>query len=159
MFRIGSGYDVHQLVEGRPLIIGGVEIDHIKGLLGHSDADVLTHAIMDALIGALGEGDIGKHFPDTNNKYKDISSIILLEHVKTLLDSRNATINNIDATIIAQNPKMAPHIELMKKNIASSLNIELSQINIKATTEEKLGFTGEEKGIASQAVALIEIKN
>lgn len=159
MFRIGSGYDVHQLVENRPLIIGGVEIEHAKGLLGHSDADVLTHAIMDALIGALGEGDIGKHFPDTDNKYKDVSSIALLEHVKTLLDDRNAVINNIDATIIAQKPKMAPYIEDMKQIIASKLNIELNQINIKATTEEKLGFTGEEKGIASQAVVLLDVRN
>ena len=159
MLRIGNGYDVHQLVEGRPLIIGGVKVEHDKGLLGHSDADVLTHAIMDALIGAMGEGDIGKHFPDTDIRYKGISSIVLLKYVKELLDRKHAVINNIDATIIAQKPKMLPYIERMKKTISDSLEISLSQINIKATTEEKLGFTGEEKGIASQAVVLIDMKD
>ena len=151
------GYDVHQLVEGRKLIMGGVEIPHTKGLLGHSDADVLVHAIMDALIGAMGEGDIGKHFPDTDAKYKNISSLLLLGHVSEMLIEKKAVIHNIDATIIAQKPKMAPYIEDMKKNIALSLNIEISQINIKATTEEKLGFTGEEKGISSQAIAMIDL--
>lgn len=153
------GYDVHKLVEERKLIIGGVDIPHYKGLLGHSDADVLVHAIMDALIGAIGEGDIGKHFPDTDPKYKGISSIKLLEYVGELLKQKNALIHNIDATIIAQQPKMAPYIASMKENIAEVLQIQANQINIKATTEEKLGFTGEEKGISSQAIALIDIRS
>ncbi len=157
MLRIGMGYDVHQLVEGRKLIMGGVEIEHYKGLLGHSDADVLVHAIMDALIGAIGEGDIGKHFPDTDEKYKGISSILLLEHVKQLLDEKKAVIHNIDATIIAQKPKMAPHIITMRQNVAKALGIEVGQVNIKATTEEKLGFTGEERGISSQAIVLVDM--
>ena len=151
------GYDVHQLVEERKLIIGGVEIPHYKGLLGHSDADVLIHAIMDALIGAIGEGDIGKHFPDTDPKYKGISSMQLLKHVGQLLKEKNAFIHNIDATIIVQQPKMAPHIMKMRENIAEVLQIQVSQINIKATTEEKLGFTGEEKGISSQAITLVDL--
>ena len=157
MLRVGMGYDVHQLVEERKLIIGGVEIPHEKGLLGHSDADVLLHAIMDALIGAIGEGDIVKHFPDTDEKYKGISSMCLLECVGTLLKEKKAIIHNIDATIIAQRPKMAPHIPSMKENIAKALNIEVSQVNIKATTEEKLGFTGSEQGISSQAVVLVDL--
>lgn len=157
MLRIGMGYDVHQLVEERKLIIGGVEIPHEKGLLGHSDADVLLHAIMDALIGAIGEGDIGKHFPDTDERYKGISSMRLLECVGILLKEKKASIHNIDATIIAQRPKMAPHIPGMKENIAKALNIEVSQVNIKATTEEKLGFTGSEQGISSQAVVLVDL--
>lgn len=157
MFRIGMGYDVHRLVEGRDLILGGVKIEHELGLLGHSDADVLVHAIMDAIIGALGEGDIGKHFPDTDDRYKGISSIVLLQEVKKLLDSKNATVGNIDATIIAQRPKMLPHIPQMKKNVAQALGIEEGQVNIKATTEEKLGFTGSEEGISSNAVALINM--
>ncbi len=157
MLRIGMGYDVHQLIEGRKLIIGGVEIEHYKGLLGHSDADVLVHAIMDALIGAIGEGDIGKHFPDTDEKYKGISSILLLDYVKQLLDEKKAVIHNIDATIIAQKPKMAPHIITMRQNVAKALDIEVGQVNIKATTEEKLGFTGEEKGISSQAIVLVDM--
>lgn len=157
MLRVGMGYDVHQLVEGRKLIIGGVEIPHEKGLLGHSDADVLLHAVMDALIGAIGQGDIGKHFPDTDARYKGISSMLLLEEVAKLLQSQNATIHNIDATIIAQRPKMAPHIMQMRENIAKALNIELEQVNIKATTEEKLGFTGAEQGISSQAVTLVDL--
>ena len=157
MLRIGMGYDVHQLVEGRKLIMGGVEIEHYKGLLGHSDADVLVHAIMDALIGAIGEGDIGKHFPDTDEKYKGISSILLLDYVKQLLDEKKAVIHNIDATIIAQKPKMAPHIITMRQNVAKALGIEVGQVNIKATTEEKLGFTGEEKGISSQAIVLVDM--
>ena len=157
MLRVGMGYDVHQLVDKRKLIIGGVEIPHEKGLLGHSDADVLLHAIMDALIGAIGEGDIGKHFPDTDENYKGISSMCLLECVGTLLKEKKASIHNIDATIIAQRPKMAPHIPGMKENIAKALNIEVSQVNIKATTEEKLGFTGSEQGISSQAVVLVDL--
>ena len=157
MLRVGMGYDVHQLVDERKLIIGGVEIPHEKGLLGHSDADVLLHAIMDALIGAIGEGDIGKHFPDTDENYKGISSMCLLECVGTLLKEKKASIHNIDATIIAQRPKMAPHIPGMKENIAKVLNIEVSQVNIKATTEEKLGFTGSEQGISSQAVVLVDL--
>lgn len=150
------GYDVHQLVEERKLIIGGVQIEYEKGLLGHSDADVLIHAIMDALLGAAALGDIGKHFPDSDDRYKGISSIQLLEHVKILLNEENYRVNNIDATIVAQAPKMAPHIELMKSNIARVLEIDTGQINIKATTEEKMGFTGEGKGISSYAVVLIE---
>lgn len=157
MLRVGMGYDVHQLVEERKLIIGGVEIPHYKGLLGHSDADVLIHAIMDALIGAIGEGDIGKHFPDTDPKYKGISSMQLLKHVGQLLKEKNALIHNIDATVIVQQPKMAPHIMKMRENIAEVLQIQVSQINIKATTEEKLGFTGEEKGISSQAITLVDL--
>lgn len=157
VLRVGMGYDVHQLVEGRKLIMGGVEIPHHKGLLGHSDADVLIHAIMDALIGAIGEGDIGKHFPDTDPQYKGISSMILLEHVAHLLEERKAVIHNIDATIIAQKPKMAPYILQMREHIASALKLESKQINIKATTEEKLGFTGAEQGISSQAIALVDL--
>ena len=151
------GYDVHQLVENRKLIMGGVEIPHEKGLLGHSDADVLIHAIMDALIGAIGEGDIGKHFPDTDAKYKGISSIKLLEYVGALLKERQATIHNIDATIIAQRPKMASYIAQMRENIARTLEIHVNQVNIKATTEEKLGFTGAEQGISSQAITLVDL--
>lgn len=157
MLRVGMGYDVHQLVEGRKLIMGGVEIPHDKGLLGHSDADVIVHAIMDALIGAIAEGDIGKHFPDTDSKYKGISSISLLEYVGKLLKDKNAVIHNIDATIIAQKPKMAPHILSMRENVAKALEIEVSQVNIKATTEEKLGFTGAEQGISSQAIAMVDL--
>ena len=157
MLRVGMGYDVHQLVEDRKLIIGGVEIPHEKGLLGHSDADVLLHAIMDALIGAIGEGDIGKHFPDTDSHYKGISSILLLEEVAKLLKEKKATIHNIDATIIAQRPKMAPYIMQMRENIATALQIQVGQINVKATTEEKLGFTGLEQGISSQAVTLVDL--
>jgi 2-C-methyl-D-erythritol 2,4-cyclodiphosphate synthase len=157
MLRIGMGYDVHKLVEERKLILGGVEIQHEKGLLGHSDADVLIHAIMDALLGAIAEGDIGKHFPDTNQKYKDISSMKLLKYVAELLNEKGAVINNIDATIIAQRPKMAPHIDKMRENIASALQLEMTQVNIKATTEEKLGFTGGELGISSQAIALVDM--
>lgn len=157
MLRVGMGYDVHQLVEDRKLIIGGVEIAHEKGLLGHSDADVLLHAIMDALIGAIGEGDIGKHFPDTDERYKGASSIRLLESVGNLLKEKRASIHNIDATIIAQRPKMAPHIQVMRENIARVLNLQVGQVNIKATTEEKLGFTGAEQGISSQAIVLVDL--
>lgn len=157
MLRIGMGYDVHQLVENRKLILGGVEIEHTLGLLGHSDADVLVHAIMDALLGAIAGGDIGKHFPDTDPQYKGISSIKLLEHVRDLLHREGAVIHNIDATIIAQKPKMAPHIMKMRENIATALNIEVNQINIKATTEEGLGFTGTQQGISSQAIVLLDM--
>lgn len=153
--RIGMGYDVHKLVEERDLILGGVKLPYELGLLGHSDADVLVHAIMDALLGASALGDIGKHFPDTDSKYKGISSIELLKHVGNLLTNHNYKIGNIDATIIAQKPKMAPHIPTMRENIASALNITLDQINVKATTEEGLGFTGEGLGISSQAICLL----
>lgn len=153
--RIGLGYDVHKLTEERKLIIGGVEIPHDKGLLGHSDADVLIHAIMDSILGALALGDIGKHFPDTDEKYKGIDSIKLLEHVYNLITSRGYKIGNIDSTIIAQSPKMAPHIESMRKNIAKALNTHIGNINIKATTEEGLGFTGAKQGIASQSICLL----
>ena len=150
------GYDVHKLVEGRDLIIGGVTIPHHLGLLGHSDADVLLHAIMDALLGAAALGDIGKHFPDTDPAYKGISSMKLLAHVGELLEKECYVIENIDATVIAQKPKLAPHIPQMRENIAKTLGLDLSQVNVKATTEEHLGFTGEGLGIAAHAVALIE---
>jgi len=153
--RIGMGYDVHRLSENRDLIIGGVKIDYEKGLLGHSDADVLLHAISDALLGAAALGDIGKHFPDTDEKYKGISSLILLNHVGELLEEEGYLINNIDATIIAQAPKMRPYIDEMRKNIAQTLGLHISQVNVKATTEEGLGFTGTGEGISSQAVCLI----
>lgn len=153
--RIGMGYDVHKLVPNRDLIIGGIKIPHETGLLGHSDADVLLHAIMDSLLGAAALGDIGKHFPDTNEKFKGISSIELLKEVKSLLDIEGYSIGNIDATIIAQRPKMAPHIQLMRENISKTLNIDIDQINIKATTEEGLGFTGSEEGISSQSICLL----
>ena len=153
--RIGMGYDVHRLVEGRDLIIGGVTIPYEKGLLGHSDADVLLHAISDALLGAAALGDIGKHFPDTDPAYKGISSILLLEKVGELLEEKSFLIENIDATIIAQAPKMRPHIDTMRENIAKALKIEASQVNVKATTEEGLGFTGTGEGIASQAVCML----
>ena len=154
--RVGMGYDVHKLVEGRELILGGVNRPYETGLLGHSDADVLLHAIMDALLGAAALGDIGKHFPDTDPQYKGISSIRLLEHVGKLIDDKLYVIGNIDATIIAQRPKMAPHIEQMRKNVAAALHIDVDQINIKATTEEGLGFTGSGEGISSQAIACLE---
>ena len=154
--RIGMGYDVHRLVEGRKLILGGVEIPYEKGLLGHSDADVLLHAIMDALLGAAALGDIGKHFPDTDPAYKGISSIRLLEHVADLLEEHQFLIENIDATIIAQRPKMRPYIDTMRENIAKALKIEADQINVKATTEEGLGFTGSGEGISSQAICMLE---
>lgn len=154
--RIGMGYDVHRLVEGRDLIVGGVKIEYEKGLLGHSDADVLLHAIMDALLGAAALGDIGKHFPDTDPKYKGISSIKLLEHVGNLLSENNFFIGNIDATIIAQAPKFRPYIDMMNENIARALNIDIDQVNVKATTEEGLGFTGSGKGISSQAICILK---
>lgn len=153
--RIGTGYDVHKLVEGRKLILGGVEIPHSKGLLGHSDADVLIHSIMDSLLGAAALGDIGKHFPDTSDKYKDISSIKLLREVKTILESEGYKIGNIDSTIIAQKPKLAEYIDQMRKNIAKALDMDVKYISVKATTEEGLGFTGREEGISSQSVCLI----
>lgn len=154
--RVGMGYDVHRLTEGRDLILGGVKIPYEKGLLGHSDADVLAHAVMDALLGAAALGDIGMHFPDTDPQYKGISSIRLLEQVAALLDEQKYLIENIDATIIAQKPKMLPHIETMRKNIAEALKISVDQVNIKATTEEGLGFTGTGEGISAQAVCLLE---
>ena len=153
--RIGMGYDVHRLVEGRELIIGGVKIPYEKGLLGHSDADVLLHAIMDALLGAAALGDIGKHFPDTDPAYKGVSSIKLLEKVGELLEENHVFIENIDATIIAQAPKMRPHIDTMRENIAKALLIDVGQVNVKATTEEGLGFTGSGEGISSQAICLV----
>ncbi len=153
--RIGMGYDVHRLVEGRDLIIGGVNIPYEKGLLGHSDADVLLHAISDALLGAAALGDIGKHFPDTDPAYKGISSLILLQKVGELLEEKGFLIENIDATIIAQAPKMRPHIDTMRENIAQALGIMVEQVNVKATTEEGLGFTGSGEGISSQAICML----
>lgn len=153
--RIGMGYDVHKVVEGRKMILGGVDIPYEKGLLGHSDADVLLHAIMDALLGAAALGDIGKHFPDTDPAYLGASSIKLLERVGELLKEASYTIGNIDATIIAQRPKMLPHIMKMRENIAEALGISVDQINVKATTEEGLGFTGEGAGISAQAICLL----
>lgn len=161
--RVGIGYDVHRLVEDRKLILGGVEIDHETGLLGHSDADVLLHAIMDALLGAAALGDIGKHFPDSDEKYKGISSILLLKHVGVLLREHLFYIENIDATIIAQAPKLAPYILTMGENIADALELELDCVNVKATTEEGLGFTGTKEGIAAQSIcalgSLLEYSN
>lgn len=154
--RVGMGYDVHKLVEGRSLILGGVTIPYEKGLFGHSDADVLLHAIMDALLGAAALGDIGKHFPDTDEHYKGISSIRLLEHVGKLLDEHLYIVENIDATIIAQRPKMRPYIDTMRENIAAALHLDVEQVNVKATTEEGLGFTGSGEGISSQAICAIE---
>jgi len=154
--RVGLGYDVHKLVEGRDLILGGVNIPYEKGLLGHSDADVLVHAIMDALLGAVALGDIGTHFPDTDPAYKGADSLKLLEHVGKILDEHLYVIENIDATIIAQPPKMAPHIPEMRENVSRVLGIEVDQVNIKATTEEGLGFTGSGEGISSQAICAIE---
>lgn len=154
--RIGMGYDVHKLAENRKMIIGGVEIPYEKGLLGHSDADVLIHAIMDALLGAAALGDIGKHFPDNDEQYRGISSVKLLEHVRELIADEGYVIGNIDATIIAQRPKMSPYREQMRENIAKALGISINQIGIKATTEEGLGFTGAGEGISSQAIALLE---
>ena len=153
--RIGMGYDVHRLAENRALIIGGVEIPYEKGLLGHSDADVLLHAVMDALLGAAAMGDIGKHFPDTDPEYKGISSLILLEKVGELLRENGFIIENIDATIIAQAPKMRPYIDSMRENIARVLEVDISCVNVKATTEEGLGFTGSGEGISSQAICML----
>ena len=153
--RVGLGYDVHKLVEGRKLIIGGVDIPHEKGLLGHSDADVLIHAVMDSILGALALGDIGKHFPDTDEKYKGADSMKLLEFVYNLINEKGYNIGNIDCTIIAQSPKMAPHIQNMRENIAKTLNTSIENINVKATTEEGLGFTGAKEGIAAQSICLL----
>lgn len=155
-FRAGLGYDVHKLTENRELILGGVNIPYEKGLLGHSDADVLVHAIMDALLGACKLGDIGQHFPDTDPQYKGISSIKLLKHVGALLDKNGYKIVNIDSIIVAQRPKMMPHIPEMENNIAAALNIDPDSINVKATTEEGLGFTGNGEGIAAKAVCMVE---
>lgn len=154
--RIGQGFDVHQLVPGRKLVIGGVEIEHDKGLLGHSDADVLLHAICDALLGAAALGDIGRHFPDSDPRYKGIDSRELLRHVAKLLSDRGRRVVNVDATIVAQAPRMAPHIARMVANIAADLGVEPHYVNVKATTTEQLGFTGRGEGIAAQAVCLVE---
>ena len=154
--RIGHGYDVHRLVEGRLLILGGVDIPYEKGLLGHSDADVLLHAISDALLGAAALGDIGKHFPPDDPKFLDADSLLLLDHVGKLLAGEGYTISNIDATVIAQRPKLAPYIEQMRANIANVLSLDINQVSVKATTEEKLGFTGSGEGISAHAVTLID---
>lgn len=156
MMRIGHGYDVHRLMEGRKLILGGVEIPYEKGLLGHSDADVLTHAVMDALLGAAALGDIGKHFPDTDQTYAGADSLKLLERVVELLREKNWVVGNVDATILAQKPKLAPHIPQMVQNLAAKMGVEPEQVNVKATTEEKLGFTGSGEGMAAHAVCLLE---
>lgn len=153
--RIGTGYDVHRLEEGLDMWIGGVKIEHTHGLLGHSDADVLLHAICDALLGAAALGDLGKHFPDTDPQYKGIASIKLLKHVGELLKKNGYTVGNIDSTIVAQRPKMAPHIPQMRQNIAEALGIDVDRVSVKATTTERLGFEGREEGISAQAVALI----
>lgn len=155
MMRIGHGYDVHKLVEGRELILGGVHIPHRLGLLGHSDADVLLHAISDALLGALALGDIGKHFPDTDPAYAGADSLKLLSHVVELIEQEGYTLGNLDATILAQQPKLRPHIDAMRENIAKACHADISQISVKATTEEHLGFTGREEGIAAHCVALL----
>lgn len=155
-FRIGHGYDVHKLVPDRKLILGGVSIPHETGLLGHSDADVLLHAVMDAVFGAMGEGDIGKHFPDTDGSYKDISSMLLAEKCAYVMQKSGYSIGNIDVTVIAQRPKLAPYIEEMRKNVAKAFRTDISRVNIKATTEEGLGFTGRKEGIAAHAVVLIK---
>lgn len=158
MYRIGNGYDVHRLVEGRKLILGGIEIPFEKGLLGHSDADVLIHAIMDGLLGALALGDIGQHFPDADEKYRGISSIKLLNHVKKLIDNKGFEIVNIDSQIVMQQPKLKPYIVEMRKNLSNELGLALDRVSVKATTEEKLGFTGEEVGVKSYAVVLLKEK-
>lgn len=158
--RVGIGYDVHKLVENRKLIIGGVDIPNNKGLLGHSDADVLLHAIMDSILGALALGDIGKHFPDNDEKYKGADSIKLLEYVYNLIHNKGYKVNNIDCTIIAQKPKMAPYIHEMRGNIANTLNISIDDVNVKATTEEGLGFTGRGEGISAQSIcSIIRVDN
>ncbi len=156
--RIGHGYDVHRLVEGRKLILGGVDIPYEKGLLGHSDADVLLHAISDAILGAIGEGDIGRHFPDSDPRYKGADSLKLLAHVMKLAEDKGFRLGNLDATIVAQRPKLAPHIPLMRQNIAGVLSAEIDRVNVKATTTEELGFAGRGEGIAAYAVTLMEKK-
>ena len=158
MYRIGNGYDVHRLIKGRKLILGGVDIPHGLGLDGHSDADVLCHALCDSLLGASGAGDLGKYFPDTDSKWKGVSSLVLLEKSGELVAERGFQISNIDTTIVAQQPKIGPHIESMTTNISETLKIDPTQINIKATTTERLGFTGREEGIAAYAVALLQTK-
>lgn len=158
-FRIGHGYDVHKLVEGRRLVLGGIEIPHTLGLLGHSDADVLLHAIMDAIIGALGKGDIGRHFPDCSDEFKDISSMTLLVKTRDIMNRCSAKIVNIDSTLVLQKPKVMPYIDKMRENIAFALGCDASVVNVKATTEEHLGFTGREEGIAAHSVVLLEIEN
>lgn len=155
MFRVGQGFDVHQLVEGRPLIIGGVTIPHEKGLLGHSDADVLLHTVADACLGAIGAGDIGRHFPDTDPEYKDADSAKLLQHVWAIVKKEGYVLGNADCTIIAQSPKMAPYNEKIKERVAELLEASVDQINVKATTTEKLGFTGRGEGIAAQVAVLL----
>jgi len=155
MMRIGQGFDVHEFADNRPLIIGGIEIPYERGLIGHSDADVLLHTITDAALGAIGEGDIGRHFPDTDPDFKDADSAKLLEHIWKLVDTRGYKLGNIDCTIIAQRPKMAPHIETIRTRVAELLQADVSQVNVKATTTEKLGFTGREEGIASLATILL----
>lgn len=155
MLRVGIGYDVHALVEGRPLILGGIEIPHERGLLGHSDADVLTHAIMDALLGALALGDLGKHFPDTDEKYRGISSIKLLEHVMGLLEKRGYKIGNLDCILVAQRPKLASYISKMREELATTLRTDLENVSVKATTTERLGFEGREEGISAQAIVCV----
>lgn len=157
MYRIGEGYDVHRLVVGRDLILAGVKVPYEKGLDGHSDADVITHAIMDALLGAAALGDIGKFFPDTDEKYKNISSIKLLKEVKNLLDKEQMQICNIDATIICEKPKLRDYIDTMRKNISAALDIDIDRVSVKATTEEGLGFTGSGEGIAARAISLVEV--
>ena len=154
--RIGHGYDVHRLVEGRDLILGGVKVPHTLGLLGHSDADVLTHAVMDALLGAAALGDIGRHFPDTDPTYKGADSLVLLDHVMALLKETGYRVGNVDATILAQKPKLAPYITQMRDNLARHMGVEPDRVNVKATTEEHLGFTGAEEGIAAHSVCLLE---
>lgn len=156
MYRIGQSSDIHPLKSGRKLILGGVEIDHDKGLDGHSDADALLHAIAESIIGALALGDIGKHFPDTDPKYKGISSLILLKEVYNLMDDQGYQINNLDALIFIERPKMAPHIQKMRENVAQALHCQLTQVNIKATRGEKLGFVGKEEGVMAQAVVLLK---
>ena len=158
MYRIGNGYDVHRLIKGRKLILGGVDIPHDLGLDGHSDADVLCHALCDSLLGASGAGDLGKYFPDTDNKWKGVSSLVFLKKSGELVAERGFQITNIDTTIVAQQPKIAPHIESMTTNISETLKIDPTQINIKATTTERLGFAGREEGIAAYAVALLQTK-
>lgn len=155
MIRIGQGFDVHQFEEGRPLIIGGITIPHDKGLTGHSDADVLLHTVTDAALGAIGEGDIGRHFPDTDEAFKDADSAVLLQKVWEIVEAKGYRLGNVDCTIMAQRPKMAPHIETIRARIAELLNADASQVNVKATTTEKLGFVGREEGIASMATILL----
>lgn len=154
-FRVGHGYDVHKLVEDRKLIIGGVEIPHYKGLLGHSDADVLAHAICDALLGAAALGDIGKHFPDNDDRYKDIDSLVLLEKVCELIRNKGYEISNVDSTILAQAPKLRPYIDEMRSKLTKAMKLDIDELSVKATTEERLGFTGREEGIAAHAVVLL----